>query len=670
MQHEIKRSVCPYDCPDACGLIVEVENGTAVKVSGDPAHPYTRGVSCPKMVNYERTVHSPQRLTTPLLRVGPKGAGKFEPISWGEAIERIAAKWKEIISADGAEAILPCSYAGTMGLVQRNAGHALFYKMGASRLDRTICSPAKGYGWSAVMGATLSVPPDEVMDSDLVIIWSANTVATNIHFLHGVREAKKRGARVWMIDTYENDTAKMVDKTFLVKPASDGALALGLMHVIVRDGLADEAFITAHVQGYEEIKENILPHYTPETVSAITGLEPTTITELAHAYAAARAPFISLGSGLSRYGNGAMATRTIICLPALVGAWAKKGGGLINSISTGSAFPTHLVTREELMSAPTRIINMNQLGDALTAVEEPIKSIYVYHYNPAAVNPDQNKVLAGLAREDLFTVVHERFMTDTAKYADIVLPCTSSLEQGDIYRAYGHYVVQRAFPIIPPVGESKSNREVFVLLAKAMGYTEQALLMTADELVEQMIDTGTAWLNQLSEDDKARVRAGEPVELPLPDHYKLDFKTPSKKIEILNPAEAEPLPRYLQPHGDNAPFWLMTAPSLYGLNSSFAERSDLIAKRGTMALMMNPADAAAKKLLDDQQVAVFNERGEVVFTLQLTERVPSGIVVAEGVWNLDQGFNGRTVNALTSQRLTDRAGGSTFYDTKVDVRKV
>ncbi|MDF2500543.1 MAG: Nitrate reductase [Anaerosporomusa subterranea] len=662
---EKRRSVCPYDCPDACGLVVEVENGKAVKVAGDKEHPFTRGALCPKMVNYEQTVHSPDRLTTPLQRVGPKGSGRFRPISWETAIRIIADKWQTIIREDGAEAILPCSYAGTMGLVQRNAGHALFYKMGASQLDRTICSPAKGYAWEAIMGKTLSVHPDEVMDSDLVILWSSNTMATNIHFLHGVREAKRRGAQVWMIDTYENATAQIADKVFLVKPGSDGALALGIMHILVRDGLTDETFIAEHVQGYEELQERILPDYTPEAVSALTGIEAEVIIAVAHAYARARAPFISLGSGLSRYGNGSMATRTIIALPALVGAWAKQGGGLLSSVGSASAIPMAAVTREDLLEKPTRIINMNQLGDALNQPEKPLKSIYVYHYNPAAVNPDQNQVIKGLEREDLFTVVHERFMTDTANYADIVLPCTSSLEQSDLYRSYGQYVVQRAYAAISPIGESKSNKEVFALLAEAMGYDEPVLHLTADEHVDLLIETGTPWLNQVN---KEKLNAGEPVELPLPDNHKLTFKTPSGKIELLNPREAEPLPRYFAPYGDTEPFWLMTAPSLYGLNSSFSERTELIKRRGDMPLLMNPADAAAKGLVDGQKVVVFNGRGEVVFTLQVTPKTPSGVVVAEGVWKLNQGFNGRTVNALTSQRLTDRAGGSTFYDTKVDIR--
>lgn len=666
MAYTVKRSVCPYDCPDACGLLVEVADGKAVGVKGDPDHPFTRGVLCPKMAHYERTVHAPGRLTRPLLRTGPKGAGEFKPVSWDEAIKIIVDRWQKIIAEDGSEAILPCSYAGTMGLVQRNAGHAFFYRLGASRLDRTLCTPAKDYGWKAVMGGTLAPHPDEAADSDLIILWGLNALATNIHFLHAVRRAKRQGAAVWLIDTYANPTAKIADRVFLVRPGSDAALAIAMAHVLVRDGLVDRAFITRYVQGYEEYKREILPDYTPDAASKLTGLPADVIEEMALAYGRAAAPFISVGGGLARYGNGAMTVRAIVTLPALTGAWQKRGGGVLVGVSTGSALNLSLITREDLMDERTRIININQIGDALNDLTDPpVKSLYVYHSNPAAVLPDQNRVIQGLLREDLFTVVHERFLTDTARYADIVLPATTSLEHSDIYRAYGHYCLQRAFPVIAPVGEAKSNWEVFCLLAQAMGFPDEIFRRTADELIEEMLAHPTPWLEGV---DMARLRAGLPVELPLPADYKLDFKTPSGKIEIFNPREAEPLPRYLPPHGDDAPFWLMTAPSLYGLNSSFSERADLIRRRQRMNLLMNPDDAAGKGLRDGQRVIAFNRRGEVAFYLAVSPALPPGVVVAEGVWWLDYALNGRTVNALTSQRLTDRAGGSTFYDTKVDVR--
>lgn len=662
---ETKRSVCPYDCPDTCGLLVTVEGGRAVAVAGDPDHPFTRGTLCPKMTHYQRTVHSPARLTTPLARTGPKGGGHFRPISWDEAVATIAARWRETIAAHGAEAILPYSYAGTMGLVQRNAGHAFFHRLGASRLDRTICSSSKDAGLKPVMGHTLGLHPDEAAHSDLIILWSINAVATNIHFLHSVREAKKRGAQVWLIDTYETPTAKVADRVFLTRPGADAALALGLMHVLHRDGLTDQAFIAKHVHGYDQLTERVLPGYSPAAVSALTGLGADTIEDMARRYAAARAPFIRLGSGLCRYGNGAMSVRAVYCLPAVVGAWAKPGGGLSGNLATAAALDTGPVTREDLLQSPTRIINMNQLGDALTTLDDPpIKSLYVYHSNPAAITPDQNKVLAGLAREDLFTVVHERFMTDTARYADIVLPATTSLEHGDLYRSYGHYCLQRAFPAIPPVGQAKANWDVFCLLAAAMGFSDDIFSHSADHLIDAILAAPSPWLAQT---DLAALRRGEPVELPLPDGYKLDFKTPSGKIEILAATDPEPLPRYIPPHGDAAPLWLMTAPTPIMLNSSFCERDDLLAGHA-MTLQLNPADAAARDLKDGQKVVAFNQRGEVTFRLAVTPRVPAGVAVAEGVWWLKDAPGDRTVNALTSQRLTDRAAGSTFYDTKIDVR--
>ena len=488
MTIEVKRSVCPYDCPDTCGLLVYTENDQIVKVKGDPEHSFSQGTLCPKMVHYERTVHSTSRITQPLLRTGSKGSGQFRPVSWVEAISHIACRWQEIITVHGAEAILPYSYAGTMGIVQRNVGHAFFNRLGASRLDRTICSSAKGYGWKSVMGNTYGPHPDEAIDSDLIILWGINAVATNIHFLQAVRKAKQRGAEVWLIDTYETPTVKIADKVFVTNPGSDGALAFGIMHVIARDDLVDHEFIDKYVQGFTELRDNILPQYSPSVVSEITGVPANIIEEMAREYAHARAPFIRLGTGLSRYCNGATTVRTITCLPALVGAWAKPGGGLMGNLATSSALNITAVTRDDFMPKPTRIINMNQLGDALATTTNPIMSLYVYHSNPAAITPDQNAVLAGLNREDLFTVVHERFMTDTARFADVILPATTSVEHSDIYISYGHYGIQRAYPAIPPIGEAKSNWDAFSLLAQTMGFDEAFFLQTTDELIDQLMD--------------------------------------------------------------------------------------------------------------------------------------------------------------------------------------
>jgi anaerobic selenocysteine-containing dehydrogenase len=619
------------------------------------------------MNRYQETVHSPLRLNRPLLRTGAKGSGEFRPISWEEAIDRTTERWQKIIDQYGSEAILPYSYAGTMGLIQRNAGHPFFHRLGASRLDRTICSPAKEVGWKVVMGETSAPHPDEVAESDLVILWGINAVATNIHFLHGVNRAKQKGATVWLIDTYQTVTSSMVDRTYIVRPGSDGPLALGLMYLLVQDDLIDHDFLTAHVQGFEELKEKILPDFPPEKVSHLTGLSKETIESMAKAYGIAKNPFIRLGSGLSRYGNGAMAIRSIVCLPAFVGAYGKRGGGCLTGTSTAGAFAMKEVLREDFMAKKTRIINMNRLGWALNELNgPPVQSLYVYHSNPVAVTPDQNQVLRGLAREDLFTIVHERFMTDTARYADIVLPSTSSLEHSDVYRSYGNYCIQRTKPAIPPVGESKSNWEVFCLLAHGMGFDEPFFRQTADDLIDHLLSIRSPLREGF---DREAFSMGKAVEIPLPLDARTHFKTPSGKIEILNPKESYPLPCYLPPYEGDYPFRLMTGPSLYALNSSFREREDLRKKERAVFLQMNPADAEAKGMREGDPVIAFNQLGEVSFILLITPKIPPGVVVAEGVWWLNHCPGPRSVNALTSQRLTDQGGGSTFYDNTVDVRR-
>jgi anaerobic selenocysteine-containing dehydrogenase len=665
MSVQMQRSVCPYDCPDACGLLVEVRGGRAVRVAGDPEHPHTRGTLCPKMNRYQDTVHSPRRLTTPLLRIGAKGAGEFRPIGWDEAIGQIAGRWEKIIAAHGAEAILPYSYAGTMGLIQRNAGHPFFHRLGASRLDRTICTPAKEVGWKSVMGETPAPHPDAVADSDLVVLWGINAVATNVHFLHGVRVAQQRGAKVWLIDTYRTPTAKIADRTFLVRPGHDGALALGLMHLLVREELVDRTFLEASVQGFPELEQQVLPDYPPERVSALTGLDETTLLEMAQAYGRARAPFIRVGGGLCRYGNSAMTVRSIVALPALVGAWRHPGGGCLCGTSTGKAFAMHEVLREDFMTAPTRTVNMNQLGNALNDLRDPpVQSLYVYHSNPAAVAPDQNRVLQGLERDDLFTVVHERFLTDTARYADIVLPATTSLEHSDIYRSYGTYCMQRAHAVIPPVGQSLANWQVFALLAEAMGFAEPFFAQSADELIDRLLSIPDPMREGI---DTAALQQGKAVELRI-QAGRQSFATPSGKIELLNLRQPQPLPVFSPPYGGSQPLKLMTAPSPYSLNSSFYERDELREKQQAMSLKMNIDDAAARGLVDGAAVIAGNEQGDVCFTLQVSAQVPAGVVVAEGVWWLEFAPGKRSVNALTSQRLTDQGAGSTFYDNTVEVR--
>lgn len=668
MPPEILRSVCPYDCPDACGLLVEVENGRVIRVSGDHDHPMTGGLLCAKMNSYDRTVHSPLRLTTPLRRVGAKGEGRFEPISWDAAITQICSSWQKLIAQYGPECLLPYSYAGTMGLLQRNAGHAFFNKIGASRLERTICSPAKEAGWRALMGDTPAMESPEMLESDLVIMWGINAAATSIHSMRDAQAARRKGARLWAIDTYRTPTCDAVDEVILVRPGGDGALALGMLHVIEREGLLAREFISSNVLGFEELSAQIMPDCSPDKMSEVCGLSAATIERLAREYAAARAPFIRLGSGLTRYGNGAMTVRTISCLPAVVGAWSKPGGGIFLGTSTGAAFPLQSVTRMDFMDKSPRLVSMNQLGGALTELgDPPVMSLYVYHSNPAAIAPDQNAVIRGLERDTLFTVVHERFLTDTARYADIVLPATSSLEHPDLYRSYGGYHAQRCGAAISAVGESKSNWEVFSLLAQGMGWSEPFFRSSADDLIEQLIACETAWREAGTSE---RLRQGEPVMLKPPSDPKREWLTPSGKIEVLNRREPEQLPRLLPTHAgqDGFPLRLQPATTPYALNSSFYEQEDLRSKQACMELMMNRADAEARGLNNGEQVLAFNGLGEVEFTLRLTERVPAGTVVSEGVWWREFIPGERGVNALTSQRLTDGGRGSTLYDVTVEVR--
>jgi anaerobic selenocysteine-containing dehydrogenase len=618
------------------------------------------------MGRYERSVHSPERLLHPLVRTGAKGDGKFRRATWDEAIAIVAGRLREVAERDGAEAILPYSYAGSMGLVQRNAGTALFHRLGASRLDRTICTPAQGAGWRAVMGETPGPHPEGVVRSDLVVLWGIHAVATNVHFLQRVNEARRRGARVLVVETWRNETARLADRAHLVRPGSDGALALGLVHVLARDGLADEPFLAREATGWPELRARVLAENGPARTSAATGLPAGEVEALAHELARARAPFIRIGGGPSRHANGAMTVRSIVALAAALGAPGREGGGCLASTGSGQAFDLAPILREDLEPRPARTVNMNRLGWALCELSDPpVRAMYVWCSNPAAVAPDQNAVLRGLAREDLFLVVHERFLTDTARFADVVLPATSSLEHPDLYRSYGQYCVQRVAAAIPPVGEARANWDVIALLARALGLDEPIFRMTADEAIDLLLAQPSPWRDGAFAD---RLRGGPALELVPPPGPR--WRTPSGRIELLNPALAEPLPRHLPPYADagGPPLRLVTGPAIHTLNSTFMERPELRERNGGMTLRVAPPDAAARGLADGQRVVAWNDLGEVAFVLRVDDRVPAGVAVAEGVWWIAHAPGGRNVNALTSQRLTDAGAGSTFYDNRVDVR--
>lgn len=662
------KSICPYDCPDACGLIVSVDNNKVISVRGDRAHAFTRGTLCPKMAHYEKVIHSPLRLKSPMKRVGKKGIGEdqYTRISWDEALDAIVNNFKETIDTYGSESILRYSYAGTMGVIQSPAADYFFRCIGATDQDRGICSPAKQAGFRSVYGETLGIKPQEAQHSDCIVLWGINATATDVHILHDVNIAKKNGARVWIIDTHKTYTFSQAHEHIYVKPGSDGALALGMLHIIHRDGLADTDFIKEHVQGYDELVKEVLLNLTPEKASDICGVSVNRMTEFAHAYATSKAPFIRLGSGLSRYGNGAMTCRAINALPAVVGAWQYPGGGLLSSAS-GSKFIGKDVMQQAHVHAPAkRLMPMIKLGEMLTNPEGVgVHSLYVFSSNPAITAPNQNVVRKGLMRNDLFTIVHERFFTDTCKYADIILPATTSVEHDDIYNSYGHYTIGTGYKLIDPVGESRSNWQVIAELAKRMGLEDAFFNLSERELIEQIVHTS----NRISKSDQDLILTGEPVEMTVSEDYKMDFKTPSGKIELYNPHDAEPLIRYVPPYGDNAPFWLIIGNDIRILDSSFCELG--FDNPELMKLRIHPEDAKMYDINDGAEVEIYNDRGSVKIKAYYDDEVQRGTLVTLGVWWQSQSSDPHVaINALTAARPTDQGWGSTFYDVQVHIRNL
>ena len=662
------KSVCPYDCPDACGLIVSVDNNKVISVRGDRAHAFTRGTLCPKMAHYEKVIHSPLRLKSPMKRVGKKGIGEdqYTRISWDEALDAIVNNFKETIDTYGSESILRYSYAGTMGVIQSPAADYFFRCIGATDQDRGICSPAKQAGFRSVYGDTLAIKPQEAQHSDCIVLWGINATATDVHILHDVNIAKKNGARVWIIDTHKTYTFSQAHEHIIVRPGSDGALALGMLHIIHRDGLADTDFIKEHVQGYDKLVKEVLLNFTPEKASDICGVSVERMTEFAHAYAKSKAPFIRLGSGLSRYGNGAMTCRAINALPAVVGAWQHLGGGLLSSAS-GSKFVGKEVMQQAHVHAPAkRLMPMIKLGEMLTNPEgTKVHSLYIFSSNPAITAPDQNVVRRGLMRDDLFTVVHERFFTDTCKYADIILPATTSVEHDDIYNSYGHYTIGTGYKLIEPIGESRSNWQVIAELAKRMGLEDDFFDLSEKDLIEQIVRTSS----RISKRDQELILNGEPVEMTVPESYKMDFKTPSGKIELYNPQDVEPLIRYMPPYGDNAPFWLINGNDIRILDSSFCELD--FNDPELMKLRIHPEDAKMYNINDGAEVEIYNDRGSVKIKAYYDDEVQRGTLVTLGVWWQSQSSDSHVaINALTAARPTDQGWGSTFYDVQVHIRNL
>ena len=685
----IVRGACPHDCPDTCSWQVTVENGRAVRVAGDPDHPFTRGFLCTKVNRYvERTYH-PERLTTPLRRVGAKGEGRFEPVTWDVAISEIAARLRAIAdSPDGPEAILPYSYAGTMGMIQgESMDRRFFHALGASRLLRTICSSAGAVAMQMTVGANIGADSEGVPESDLILLWGSNTLTSNPHLWPFVLRARERGARVIAIDPLQTRTAAQCDEWIAIRPRTDAALALGMMHVIFAEGLEDRDYLERYTLGAADLRARAA-EYPPERVAAITGLAAARIVELGREFGRAKAAFIRVNYGLQRHAGGGMAVRTIACLPAVAGHWRRAGGGVQLSTSANFDFDRRALARPDL-GPPARDINMIRLGDALTLDDAgvggpPVGALVVYNSNPAVVAPDRGAVQRGLAREDLLTVVLEQFPTDTTKWADYVLPATTQFEHWDIHLAYGHHYVTLNRPAIAPLGEALPNSEIFRRLAKAVGLTDPALADNDLTMIRQALAGAGPGLQGITLESLLE-RGWTRINVPLPylPFAEGGFRTPSGKCELSSERLAkmglDPLPTFTPPYehpelvpelAAKYPLTLITSPAHQFLNSTFVNVDSLRRQAREPECLLHPDDAAPRGIASGARVLVRNDRGGFLATARVAPEIRPGVAWAPSLWWGRYAIDGRTVNETTSQRETDMGRGPVFYDNLVEVEAV
>jgi len=665
-------------------LVTIDDTGKATRLRGDPAHPVTRGFLCGKVARYLDREYNPSRLLYPMRRTGQKGEGRFARVTWDEALDEIAARLKAIAAEFGPEAILPYSYAGTMGLL--NGGgmdRRFFHRLGASRLDRTICSSAGCVGLIDALGFRYGTEPEQFRHAKLIIAWGANILGTNVHLWPFIVEARRNGARFYTIDPRRNRTGAAADKHFFINPGSDTALALGMMHVIVGEKLYDADYIAQHTTGFPALAERV-KEYPPERAAALTGIPKDDIVALAREYATTRPAAIRLNYGVQRSERGAMAARTIALLPALVGSWKEVGGGL--QLSTSQAFHLNKAglerpdLQQRVLGREARILNMSSLGqilnNALNEVDDPpVKALVVYNSNPAAIAPNQNAVRRGLRRGDLFTVVLEQFQTDTADYADFLLPATTFLEHTDLYLAYGHYYLQLARPALAPPGETRSNVEVFRALASRMGFDDACFADSDDDMIRTLLDSEHPFvrgitLEELERERFVRLRVAHNGDPFLP-FAKGGFGTPSGKCEF-RAESIEYTPPVESRFGDESlrarfPLELISPKHDDSMNSTFGNRPENDA--ATATLYIEAADAAARGISTGDQVRVYNDRGACLLRAQVDGVVRQGVVSVPSVRWARMAADRQSVNALTSERLTDKGGGPTFYSCLVQVEK-
>jgi anaerobic selenocysteine-containing dehydrogenase len=679
----IVKGACPHDCPDTCALETTVENGVAVEVRGG-AMPFTEGTLCTKVARYLDRTYSPDRVLHPLRRVGPKGPGqgRLERITWDEALDEIAARFKAI-AAEDPQQILPSSYAGTMGQLQyASMDRRFFHRLGASLLDRTLCASAGKAGLKITLGASVGMDVERVDEAQLILIWGSNPIVSNLHFWTRCQEAKRRGAKLVAIDPWRSQTAAKCQSHVQLLPGTDAALALGMMHVIVGEGLHDRDYVERHTLGFGALAERV-GEYPPEKVARICGIDAQAVIDLAREYARTKPAAIRLNYGMQRHSGGGMAVRTIACLPALVGAWRDPAGGVL--LSTGDFYGLdHAgLERPDLIRNSPRTINQSALGDALLGAKPPVKAIYVYNNNPVAVCPDSNKVIAGFSRPDLFCVVHDLFLTDTTDYADIVLPATTQLEHLDLHKSYGHLYVLANNPAIEPLGEARRNIEVFRQLAKRMGFTESCFDDSDEDVARQGLRSSNARMQGIEWEG---LKEAGWQRLAVPERFapfaQGGFPTPSGKCEFYSETAAkqglDPLPTYTPPR-ENAlanperakryPLAFISPPCRNFLNSSFANLPFALAAEKAPRLDIHPDDARGRGIADGDRVRIFNDRGEFTVKAAITTRARPGCVVAPSVWWRKLAPDGRNANNVTSQAIADMGGAATFYDCLVEVAR-
>ena len=673
-RHAVVRGACPHDCPDTCALLTTVEDGVAIRVQGNPDHRHTDGALCTKVSRYTERSYHPERILQPLRRTGPKGSGQFEPMGWDEALDTIAARLQAIGARDP-EAILPYSYAGTMGQVQGEGMAARFFnQLGASHLERTICASAGAEALMSTLGNKVGMKVEHFAESQLILIWGSNSIASNLHFWRLAQQAKRNGARLICIDPRRSETADKCHDHIALRPGTDAALALALMHQLITHDWLDHDYIERHTLGWEGLRERAL-QWSPERAAEVCGVPVQQIIDLAHAYGTTKPAAIRLNYGMQRVRGGGNAVRAVACLPALVGAWRHRAGGLL--LSSSGHFPVQRAAlhRPDLLAGRSpRLLNMITIGDDLqrdTSADfgPRIEALIVYNSNPVAVAPDSAQVVKGFGREDLFTVVLEHFQTDTADYADIILPATTQLEHWDVHASYGHTDVLLNRPAIAPQGEARSNAAIFRALAERMGFDDPCFHESDENLCRTAFGDAVDFDTLLNQGFAT---------LSLPDAPFADgqFPTPSGRCEFASSCLAargqDPLPDHLpnfEAAGSSAafPLAMISPPARNFLNSSFVNVKSLRDIEGEPLLEMHADDAAARGITNGQVVRVFNQRGEHRCKVAISKRARPGVVNGLGIWWRKLGLDGTNVNQLTSQRVTDMGNGPVFYDCLVQV---